>query len=1186
LFLKRIDINGFKSFPNRTELIIEKGITGIVGPNGSGKSNIADAIRWVLGEQSSKNLRGVKMEDVIFSGTVNRPRKAYCEVSLVFDNEQGRVLPEYSEVSVSRKMYRSGESEYFINKSQVRLKDVLDLIRDTGIGKEGYSIIGQGRIDEILASKPTERRKVFEEAAGIMKYRVRKEEAERKLTRTEDNLTRVEDILEELRGQLEPLKEQMEKTKAYLSLRDHLKTIDVNLYLYNYEKLNSRIENLSQSLMDIETQIIENERQYVEYSELIESKNAELEQLTELTDNLKNEQMQVSAEFERSVGEHKLLLERKQGIEDDLNRIRNEIESSDQSLMAYSKEIEGLQQRKNEFSGQQKELEETLVFLQKQYDDLKRQSSERANQVDDLKQRRLESFNRLSECKSGISAKEAEANAILDTLKELEKTLSTNESERNLLIEQKIRLEEDLVRAESSNKELVSQINQLNSEIGTIRSALEESETEIARMKASNNDFATTYKLLLDLKKEYEGYSDSVKNLFRAAEVDSFVQNKIIGTLAELIKVPTRYETAIEMALGGALQNIVVPDDDAAKQIVDFLHKNKLGRITFLPVKNLKVSYLTETEKRSLKHRGFIAVASEAVEFDGDIAPAVEFLLARTVIVSDMDSAIEIMKDADYSFRAVTLQGDIVRPGGVITGGSVQPRQFSLLSRNRKLDELKADIQAIEVKIGEAETGHQELLFKMDERKKAVADLMGTLRNLEITLAQSRQKHSGIMNTLETATAVNADLKVKSEAASAQQQNCRNDIKTLEAQLNQFNEMIAELDEEYSRWEYGSEQSAEELLRMMNEINAYQVKRAETAKELESIETQSKRLQMELNKFAESSNSKKDQISLLNSQRLVLEKQIEEILEFIEDKKLSIEDSNRDFQFHLKKVAQMKEAIMTEQKHAVNLKSERDTLVEKKYKSESQIEKLRLTLENAQEKIWQDYELTYINALPYKQSINYSESARQADEYREQMRAMGPVNPAAIQDYERVLERVQELETQQNDLNAAKTDLYKIISGLMDKMKESFQVKFEQINENFKDIFAELFGGGDANLKLGDGDIMECGIEIEAQPPGKKLQHISLLSGGERALTAIALMFSMIRINPSPVCLLDEIDAPLDEANVIRFSSYLRNLEDRSQFIVITHRKPTMSMCDILYGVAMEEKGVSKLVSVSLKEGA
>ncbi|MBQ9941890.1 MAG: chromosome segregation protein SMC [Christensenellaceae bacterium] len=1183
MFLRKIEINGFKSFANKTEFIVDSSITGVVGPNGSGKSNIADAIRWVLGEQSSKNLRGTKMEDVIFNGTLNRPKKAFCEVALVFDNEEGRIHSEYSEIVVSRKMYRSGESEYFLNGNSVRLKDILDIIRDTGIGKEGYSIVGQGRIDEILASKPTARRKVFEEAAGIMKFRIRKEEAERKLQKTDENLIRVEDILEELSGQLEPMQAQAEQTRRYLELFARQKVLDANLYVSNYDRAQRRIEKLQEEQQLLEEEIRREESAFGMSSEELEALNEKLEELSAAAAALGEQDREAATQLERLSGQQQLMEERIANLQREKQRIADETGAQQEQEKALREQLAADEDKKRELEEQGKAIALQLAKAMEERDLAEGANQKRQESLAQIKTQQMQLMSSIAQKTSEVSVLSVRLDNLADQKEGMERRLADAQEQSEAAKKELAKEKEQLDQLIAQKNEDATALNENNAALMQAKEREKEWENKIEQAKKQFNDHVSKKSLLEDLKAEYEGYSDSIRNLMKAAKKAPYIRKMLRGTVAENIHVPAKYEKAIETLLGGALQNVIVDNEYDAKEVIEFLRRGDLGRVTFLPLEALRINYLTEKEREALKLPGFLAVASEAMEYDEKVAPAVDFLLARTVIIDNMDNAIEIMRAADYSFRAVTLEGDIIRPGGTMSGGSTAQKQFGLLSRERNLKLLEEEIAKEKQAIAQMERSLEQAAARTDDIRDSGRQLLENLRQQEMQTAAQREKAASAERVWLQTDRAAQDIAQEIQNFGAGSEELQHQVEAARQELAALEVRRRELGKQAAMAENEGDERQEHMAQLNEQLSEIRVHQAENAKEIEAVDQDRLRIDGELQRLGSMVADKAEQISLIERQVIDTEEHREQLKEQIIEWQQKREDVLADMQNSEAAAKKQKEELSTKQKYSMEYQLRQTSLMDRKYKVESQLEKTQLSLDTAGNKMWEEYSMTYVDAQGLKEDISYADANREVQQIRGEIRDLGVVNPNAIEDYNRVKERVDELTTQQQDLTKAEEDLRKVIDELMGVMRMTFSEKFDQINENFQSIFKELFGGGRAELSFGEGDVMECGIDIVAEPPGKKLQHISLLSGGERALTAIALLFAMIRINPSPVCLLDEIDAPLDEANVIRFSTYLQQIRS-TQFIVITHRKPTMTICDALYGVTMEEKGVSKLVSVKMDE--
>ncbi|MGE5495511.1 MAG: chromosome segregation protein SMC [Burkholderiales bacterium] len=1183
MFLKSIEMSGFKSFPEKTVINMNGSITGVVGPNGSGKSNVSDAVRWVLGEQSPKTLRGTVMQDVIFAGTQTRKPRSFCEVSLIFDNSDKRVDSAFSEIQITRKLYSSGEGEYFINGAKCRLKDILTMFRDTGIGKEGYSIIGQGRIDEILSERSVDRRRVFEEASGIMKYRVRKEEAERKLEKTRFNLIRIEDILQEQRLRLEPLKVQADAAMEYLKLSERLKHLEVNLFLHSYESGKDRIEKLKQTKLSLSE---ERERKREELKELEQLYLAEQEnaKTLEKAGSELSDKLSVSlAEVQRVEGEIKLCNERMANLEKDSRRVEEEIKeltakrgALDKSIAANSRRISDIDKEINDLKNAALQISDEIAKLTGDYQD--RVKFIEAAQVD-----RLAAIEKIGDVKSTLSALNEKQQFLKRQADEAAQRLESLEKQREEYMALQAKLKSELEFSAAKSSEIRERYNGY---VAARNKAQEESAALVKSLEGLKREHAactSSLRMLSDMKNSYEGYIGSVKRLMNAAKQDGSLARRIKGTFADLISVPQKFETAIEICLGQALQDVVVGDEDDAKALISFLRSNDLGRVTFLPLSALRPRYLSDQERKSLNEKGVYGVASDLVSCGGDVKKAVDFLLGRTVIVDSSDTAIRIMRGNGYSFRAVTIDGDIFNPGGAITGGSTKREVSGLISRDRKEEELRARETELSTKISEIEA-------VIAAKQKEYESILDDIESARQQLHANEVEMSAVREKLEAAEASSTEAEKSVNECRAQIEELKSDLSSVEGQLAEYDALRSDLehiseakDEDYKRLEEEYSRNASVVEEKRKLLHDTDIRIAELYRESASLVSDNERIEREKLELDKSKAVKNKTLELNAESKENLIKLRQQLETLYKQKTLATEQIRKS-QSHISGEREsLNRALAQKDESIISLRKEISDLGERLMRTDFNIEKAETSIQDAQNKLWDTYRLTYANALPERENINISEAQNEAEQIREKIREMGSVNPNAIEDYNELKNRMETLTTQKDDLIVAEEDLRKLIASLLDEMKKTFKTSFEQINRYFNQTFQELFSGGSARLVLEDDeDIMECGIEIIAEPPGKKLQKISLLSGGEKALTAIALLFALLKINPSPVCILDEIDAALDDANVYKLADYLQKYAKKMQFIVITHKKPTMVICDSLYGFAMEEKGVSKLLSVRL----
>ncbi|MBR3382123.1 MAG: chromosome segregation protein SMC [Clostridia bacterium] len=1185
--LTNIEINGFKSFAKKQELSFPGGITAIIGPNGCGKSNIADAFRFVLGEQSARALRGKKVEDFIFGGTQKRRALSFCEVSLFFDNSDGELKTPYRDVCITRRAYRSGESEYYINKAACRLKDIHELFRDTGVGKDGYSIIGQGRVSEIISEKSGDRRIAFEEAAGVNKYRVRKEEAERKLLNTQKNLVRLDDILLELEGRIEPLREQSEKALRFLKLRDELKDIDLNLYIYQYEKSGERIKQLTDNSEQLTAQIelaaASAEALASTLSEGEESERSLSAAISEVDRRL----LAATAGMEAHTGEEKVLREKIAAFERDIERLIASAKEARAAMDERESAAAGIREKLSGLAAETKAAADELEKAERADASVSLELASREEELEAHKQSMMDRMNRLSDAKSRLSRLDAMKKALTARISDIEnEKLAVDEEGDRLRLENEqcaaedAEVENELASLKNKQAEAVEKLNGVNFEIASISREERRLEGELGSLRSRS-------RVLNEMKRAHEGYYSSVRDLLRDAERDTSLSQLIEGVVAELISVPAEYETALEMALGSALQNIVVPTEQEAKQVIEYLRRKKYGRATLLPVSAMRPRTLTPEERSCINVEGCFGVASELISFSPRYRNIAENLLGRTVIVRDIDVGIAINKRARSSFRIATLRGDIMNPGGSMTGGSTQKREFSILGRERELEQLAKKAKETENGIAECGRKTAALEAKLPGFNDAISELAESIRSLDIKRAALREKHDIVLQYVE-----------KNDALRAK----------YDAELAQINDNIADIDSEAKQAEEdesglntGNASTAEDIKRVQAEITVLREKARAVSEEVTSIKVRHMaavkensaanadlaRLEREISSFKDSEKNSSEQAERLSDELSRSRETLGSMSTGISKEKTEV-DALTDERRALEEERAQKLRFVDE------LRERRDSgaaslteMRERLHRYELNLNRLKLELDNMTQRIWQDYELTYENALPFRRQISVTASHVRADELRTEIRSLGEVNTSSVEDYRNVVERHEELSKQCEDLKKAELDLTEIIKRLTSTMEKEFAEQFAKIRENFASTFTELFHGGRAELVLSDSsDILNCDIDIIAQPPGKKLQLLSLLSGGEQALTAIALLFAILKLKPAAFCILDEIDTSLDEANVDNYAEYLKNYSENTQFIIITHRKGAMAVCDSLYGVSMEEKGVSTLISARFGENS
>lgn len=1180
MYLKRIEMQGFKSFADKTVLEFKPGITTVIGPNGSGKSNISDAIRWVLGEQSMKSLRGAKSEDIIFAGTQARKSLGFAEVSIVIDNNDNKLPIEYSEVTVTRKIYRSGETGYFINKVPCRLKDILELFMDTGIGKDGYSIIGQGKIDEILSNKSEDRRHIFEEAAGIVKYRTRKQESEKKLEQTKLNLLRINDILAEIEANIEPLKLQSDKAKQFLDLREELKSIEVGLFIYNIntykekleqlvkdediitsqkeaedskmEALQASKEELRQVVDDITAQIENMQNIGFESSNKIEKINSEIGISNERIQNnsankqrLEAEILEVKSRIEELKEEQKQKLEKKTNLTSNKEKFEKELAEKEAELAELSKklsakelEIEGKKQIVQDNIDKKYELAAEINTQDVNYENLEKRKKQLKNEIDSV----------ISELDSTRYGKN-----------EISKGFYDIESKRNIAVE-------NLEKSVQAKEQNMQKLKQYEEEISKL--------TYTQRMKQARHQF------LIETEKEKEGYNKTVKSLLVACDKDSNLNKGIHGVLANLISVEKEYETAIEMCLGQSLQNIVTSTEQDAKKMIEYLRTNSLGRASFLPIASVQGKKLDKLTKMD----GVIGIASDLVKCKKEYEQIILSLLGRTVVVEDMDTAIALAKKDKYSFRIVTLKGDIISSSGSISGGSVQTKTVNILGRSREIEDLEKELKKLEKQIADKTAEKEEYASSIGDSIEQTAKLEKELQEIEIVYATEKQKMVAVEENITRLE--NRLAKLKEEVTQTEKQKEENRLlkEQKEAEIQELTQQIEELNKVIEEFALNNKDNQKYIDDLNFDITNLKISVTSFDESESSIEEMVERISQDIKNNEQSIENKNQNILAITEENTKLEQTITEYNNQIEQIKQEVTNSGT-------KVEELKQERITKNEKLVNTENEiqsqfstLESLKEQIIKLDVKKTKLEQDLQQVVESLWNEYELTPNSTEEYQKPNNVATAQKQVNSLRNKIKDLGSINIDSIEEYKKTKERYDFMSEQRLDLENTASKLRKIIGDMTTTMQNQFKEKFELINKNFNEVFTELFNGGKAELILeNEENILECGIDIRVQPPGKKLQNMMLLSGGEKAFTAIALLFAILKINPAPFCILDEIEAALDDVNVYRFAEYLKKFCKQTQFLVITHRKGTMEAGDSVYGVTMEENGISKLLSIKLK---
>ena len=1186
---EKVEIFGFKSFADKAEIKFGNGITGIVGPNGCGKSNVADSIRWVLGEQSAKTLRGSSMQDVIFAGTQNRKSLSYCEVSLYFDNSNKMFSLDYNEVIITRKLYRSGESEYFINKQPARLKDIVDLLHECGIGKEGYTIIGQGKVEEIMSAKPEDRRMIFEEATGIAKFKTRKNESERKLERTHENIVRYVDILTEIENQLGPLERQAEKAREFNELSAELKHHELNTYIAKVEgvasakgKINMRIEGINEQTALRQSEMAETQREYDKIFSDIEDADVRLKKYNE-------ELMEKRVGMEKSTGAKQLFDQKISYLLSQIERAEGEIKNN----LALREECKG---SLSSNSAKIREDETALNKLCEKADSLSRKLMSLGEKIaigEELAQTNrkkiIESIESLSDFKLNKGTLSAEKENLENKLAELNERLSNLTFKREGQFTEKERVDKSIDELDRSVFDFKNRIAEKEDEVRDGNENVAAVDNKIYTLNSVITSLVTKDNFYRSMKDSYEGYAPAVKLLMSKAKNNPELSGRIKGVVAELIKSDKKYDVALETALAAAAQNVVTSNPDDARYLIEYLKVNKFGRVTFLPITSVKPRMQSAEVTRALSERGAMGVANELVSYDRQFENVISNLLGNTLIVDTLEHATDIAKKYRFTFKIVTLDGDVFSTQGAMTGGSRRTDAPGLLSSDRRIEDNAAELERRRTEMNALKTEKAELEKKRDKALEELTFCNDVYNGKRQQLLVEREKQSAIERTLSE---TGREIEAVSDAVYA-----------VNERLSKLNADFENIASGGKKLEQDKEIAANAANKQEAEYDALKRERDELAKE--STETQIKITEIRAEISALNADNARFAGTVKESEESVagLEKSNENARKIIEELKLEQEkvaltkeeqDSINRIRQSIENIEKLKgelrEKLERNAEEKERLAQAVSELSERKHAEEIALAKIDSDLEYMGQSILEDYQETYDTALKYREE-GYDAQKGEAEigRIRRKRSALGAINATAIDDCKALKERYDEMRTQKEDLEKAENDLRDAIEKIKGEMLTQFDEGFTKINENFQRIFKELFGGGRAMLELDYSeaeDRLEAGVEIIAEPPGKKLQKLSLLSGGEKALTAIAILFSILKLRPMPFCVLDEIEAALDEANVDRFARYLQKFSQDTQFIVITHRKPTMEMADALFGVTMQEKGVSKMVSVKLSDVA
>lgn len=1174
MYLKRLELKGFKSFPNKTDIIFKEGVTAIVGPNGSGKSNVSDAVRWVLGEQSIKSLRGEKLEDVIFAGSDNQKPMNFCEVALTIDNSDGKLNIDYSEVTIKRRAYRNGESQFYLNNKSCRLKDIKEILLDTGIGKDGYSIIEQGKVDEILSNNPVNRRKVFDEACGISKYRYKKTESERNLKNTKENLDRINDIYVEIENQIKPLYNQQVKAKKYLDLRDELKKIEVNNYIREIQRvekqlneINSQYEALGEELQNIDDEKVAFEENSKEVSIQIEEVDKSIEKSTEYINSIKSV-------IDKKDYEINLLNQRKDNSSTKIKRNMEELENINKSLVDNKENLEKIVIEKEEKEKSINEFKNQLnIFIEKNEAN-KNKIEDLNDKIENLKDEIIKLLNE----KQDVSNKLSTLNANKENINQRNENIDLEISEIDEKLKSKKELLEEIQGQINDKKEKVEDFkNKVNNYYENLRKLKDDNQNLNTKMQNNNyalKEYSSKLNVYIDMENHYEGFNRGVKEVLKNKNLKG-----IYGALGQVVTVPQKYEKAIEAALGAYMQNIITEDENSAKAAINYLKHNKIGRVTFLPMNIIKSKKINNIQSRT----NFIGIASDLISYEEKYRDILESILGRTIVIDNIDEGIKFARETGHKYKVVTLEGEILNPGGSLTGGLLKSTG-NILSRKRLINEFNEKIKSTK----EENVSIQERLVSIEKEivscKENIQSYEEEIKNLDKELIFSNSSYSRYEEEINSFISSIKKLENEKENLGSNLSYTLQKKEVLESQIKNIDNKHIE-----------NKQNIDVLSKELNKEN--EIYENEKSK-FDNVNIQLTKDKEILRSLSADMERIKEYLTQLNNKKLMVEKENNEEEKEIKniDEKIVLEDREKE---------NLKTQLNENNKSLENKKISRDNLKQKLddnnlklkkidkqfmdlkeaiFKVESKIEKLESNKEIYNLKLFEDYNLTYLQAVELRDD-EIEINKKILDSLKKEIRSLGNVNIDSIEEYKEAKERYDFYSEQKEDLQKSIEAIEEIITELEEHMKIQFKEEFNKINENFKYVYNRLFGGGEGNLTILDEEnILESDIEITAKPPGKKMKNLSLLSGGEKALTAISILFSILLAKPTPFCILDEIEAPLDDSNIARFGTFLKELTSRTQFIAVTHRRGTMEAADYIYGVTMEQRAISKVIALSLNE--
>lgn len=1182
MILNKLELQGFKSFATRTVLEFNKGITAIVGPNGSGKSNIADAIRWVLGSQSSKQLRGINMSDMIFSGTQFRKPVGFAEASLYFDNSDKGLAVDFDEVKITRRLYRSGESEYSINNKNCRLKDIQMLFFDTGVGKEGYSIVGQNEVKDIIDSNSVERRGIFEEAAGIMKYKQKKLEALRKLSNTEDNLIRINDITVEIENQLEPLRIQSEKAKEYLRVYEILKTNEVGLYLNNLEMYKKRIIKFEQDIQIISDDVKVKEEELEKIKRDNKDSNVIIGQYEEEENKLKEELNKFLRDLETSKHEIILCNERLSNATNEQVKNKKEIEEYELREKELSKDYLTKEDRRKYLEKQYLSFKEKLDALQQQADEIVQSLSGSGRLLENSKASLMNHLEEASDLKLDINNVINEKQTLKNQIEMLESNISKTILENDSVLLAKQESQKNHIEIKKTITDLTSTRDQAKKDFSLYQKSMEQLRSTEQSTKTNIEILQSNYKLIYDMEKHMQGYRQDVKAVLEKKELEG-----IIDVVAKLFNTDESYNTAIEAALGGNIQNVVVEDEQSAKNAIAFLKDNKLGRVTFLPVSSVRPNEFDKNQENEIMSlNGVIDIAYKLLDYDQKYENIAKNLLGKIIVVDTYDNAVLIAKKTQSRYKLVTLTGEFFNTGGSITGGTQHFSKVGLLGRQKQLERLDKEITDHKEKLSSTNSQIFTLIKQIDKISSEIDDLEKTISEKTMIAARLESSISSLDDTYSNNLDALNNIKMKKSDLSDRIKGFDEKISILNQKLEALVQQI-DLDKlTISDYEAAQKEDTVKRDNIYLDISDLKVSVNSIEESLKSNDESLIRIGFEKQALVVKRNDIIKRNAQLDVIKNDLKAQIEQKSKTIANPQKTQDGLNQK----IKEVADKRKRLIAENEDYIQsiTDANKDIMMLQNKISSLEVVKAKTDAEmsSMKERMWDEYNMTHNEALQKHSEIeNITEARKQISYAKGVIKQLGPVNLESIEDYAKTNERYRFFLTQKEDIEKSKEDLYKTINELNTVMKKLFKEKFAIINENFNEIFVKLFDGGQARLELTDeSDVLECGIDVVAQPPGKKLQNMMLLSGGEKAFTAIALIFAMLRLNPSPFCIFDEIDTSLDDSNVLKYCNYLNDHKEKTQFVLITHRKGTMENSDSIYGVTMQEHGITKVVSMQLTE--